>query len=215
MSQFRAHSRGASPRIPALVRSGPFFVGYALGGNFGRRQVVPMILMNAGQERIVENGAIKFVVWAVFFAFLFVAGKGFQWLGRKYRSLNVTDADGPLDPGGLPGFGPKRTNAIPSSAADPPAHSAPQKSESAGSTGTENRKTLTDLGKEPRLATDERIMALPATAAASANGSEWYVIHAGKKLGPLSLAELVGKAALGEIGTDDLVKKTGGLWTPA
>ncbi len=74
-----------------------------------------MILMNAAQERIVEDGAIKFVAWAVFFAFLFVAGKGIQWLGRKYRSLNVTDADGPLEPSGLPGFGPKRISGSPSS----------------------------------------------------------------------------------------------------
>jgi hypothetical protein len=56
---------------------------------------------------------------------------------------------------------------------------------------------------------------LPITAAALATGGDWYVIHAGQELGPLSLAELVGMAALGEIAADDLVKKTGGLWTKA
>ena len=43
--------------------------------------------------------------------------------------------------------------------------------------------------------------------------AEWYVIHAGQERGPFSFAELVGKAALGEIAADDLVKQTGGLWT--
>jgi hypothetical protein len=63
--------------------------------------------------------------------------------------------------------------------------------------------------------TDERITALPVAAATSTPIAEWYVIHAGEELGPLSLAELVGKAAIGEIAADDLVKKTGDLWAKA
>ena len=53
--------------------------------------------------------------------------------------------------------------------------------------------------------TDERITALPTAAATSATYAGWYVIHAGNELGPLSFAELVGKAAVGEIAADDLV----------
>lgn len=52
-----------------------------------------------------------------------------------------------------------------------------------------------------------------APTTASACDAEWYVIHAGQERGPFSFAELVGKAALGEIAADDLVKQTGGLWT--
>ncbi len=62
---------------------------------------------------------------------------------------------------------------------------------------------------------DERITALPITTAASVTDTEWRVIRAGKELGPMSLTELVGKAFLGEVGADDLVKQTGGLWTKA
>ncbi len=63
---------------------------------------------------------------------------------------------------------------------------------------------------------DERITALPTATAASVTDTEWRVIRAGKELGPMSLAtELVGKAFLGEVGADDLVKQTGGLWTKA
>jgi hypothetical protein len=51
---------------------------------------------------------VQMTFWLLFFSFVFGVGKGIQWIGRKYRWLNVTDADEPLDPGGLPGFGPKR-----------------------------------------------------------------------------------------------------------
>ena len=53
------------------------------------------------------------------------------------------------------------------------------------------------------------------SVANSASDAEWHVIHAGKELGPLSLGALVEKAATGEIEADDLVKKTGGMWTKA
>jgi hypothetical protein len=72
-----------------------------------------------------------------------------------------------------------------------------------------------DPGRIPCPTTDERITALPVAAATAAGDDEWHVIHAGKEVGPLSLAELVGKAALGEIDGDDLVKKADGLWTKA
>jgi hypothetical protein len=62
---------------------------------------------------------------------------------------------------------------------------------------------------------DEHITALPVAATTSATDGEWYVIRAGKEVGPLSLAELVGKAAMGEIEADDLVKLSDGLWTKA
>jgi tetratricopeptide (TPR) repeat protein len=53
------------------------------------------------------------------------------------------------------------------------------------------------------------------TAGPPAGDARWYVIHAGRELGALSLAELVGKAAMGEIGADDLVRQPGGQWTKA
>ena len=62
---------------------------------------------------------------------------------------------------------------------------------------------------------DARITALPLSVAKPSSDAEWYVIHAGKEVGPLALAELVGKAAVGEINPDDLVKQPGGLWTKA
>jgi tetratricopeptide (TPR) repeat protein len=80
---------------------------------------------------------------------------------------------------------------------------------------SDNHWTLRDLGKEPCLTSDERITALPAPAATLRCDAEWHVIHGGKEVGPLSLAELVGKAALGDIEADDLVKQAGGLWTKA
>ena len=66
-----------------------------------------------------------------------------------------------------------------------------------------------------RQETDARITARPLAVAMSPNDGEWYVIHAGKEVGPLSLAELIGKAAVREIEANDLVKKTGGLWQKA
>lgn len=62
---------------------------------------------------------------------------------------------------------------------------------------------------------DERITGMPVAAAASGSDAGWHVIHAGKEFSPMSLAELVEKAVAGEIEADDLVKKTGGLWTKA
>jgi tetratricopeptide (TPR) repeat protein len=62
---------------------------------------------------------------------------------------------------------------------------------------------------------DERITVSPVAVATSAPDAEWYVIRAGKEVGPLSLAELVGKAAIGQINGDDLVKQADGLWTKA
>jgi GYF domain 2 len=52
-------------------------------------------------------------------------------------------------------------------------------------------------------------------SSSEASSAEWYVIHGGNELGPLSLAGLVGKAALGEIEADDLVRLTGGKWVKA
>ena len=54
---------------------------------------------------------------------------------------------------------------------------------------------------------DERITELPGGTAPPLGDAEWYVIHSGIELGPLSLAELVGRAALGEIEADDVVRK--------
>jgi tetratricopeptide (TPR) repeat protein len=62
---------------------------------------------------------------------------------------------------------------------------------------------------------DERITSWQPIAASSGNDAEWHAIHAGKELGPLSLAELVEKAVAGEIEPDDLVKNADGLWAKA
>ena len=62
--------------------------------------------------------------------------------------------------------------------------------------------------------TDDRVTALPTTATTRSD-AEWHVIHAGLEAGPFSLAELVGKAAIGEIEADDLVKRSGGRWIKA
>jgi hypothetical protein len=69
-------------------------------------------------------------------------------------------------------------------------------------------------GRGPGL-TGERNTAFQAADATPASDAGWHVIHAGVEIGPMSLAELIGKAALGEIDPDDLVKKGGGLWTKA
>jgi hypothetical protein len=72
------------------------------------------------------------------------------------------------------------------------------------------------LGKENCPNTDDRVTSsVHLVSGAFGSGAEWHVIHAGKEIGPLSLAELVGKAALREIDPDDLVKTTCGLWTKA
>jgi tetratricopeptide (TPR) repeat protein len=63
--------------------------------------------------------------------------------------------------------------------------------------------------------TDERFTSSQPFSFNSTGNAEWYVIHGGTELGPLTLAELVEKAAAREIEPDDLVKQTGGLWTPA
>ncbi len=74
---------------------------------------------------------------------------------------------------------------------------------------------MLDLGKEPSLATDDRITASPVAAPTPTPIAEWHVIHAGQEVGPLSLAALVEKAVVGDVEADDLVKQTGGLWTKA
>src|SRR5260370_21196077 len=77
------------------------------------------------------------------------------------------------------------------------------------------RRSVLDLGKEPSLATDDRITASPVAAPTPTPIAEWHVIHAGQEVGPLSLAALVEKAVVGDVEADDLVKQTGGLWTKA
>jgi hypothetical protein len=77
------------------------------------------------------------------------------------------------------------------------------------------RVTRRSQRKEGHPMPDERITSWQPIAASSGNDAEWHAIHAGKELGPLSLAELVEKAVAGEIEPDDLVKNADGLWAKA
>src|SRR5260370_18694216 len=64
---------------------------------------------------------------------------------------------------------------------------------------------------------DERFTFGERRANIVAKSSEpgWHFIRDGRETGPIPLAELVEKAAGGEIGAGDLVKQTGGIWAKA
>src|SRR5258708_5539149 len=78
-----------------------------------------------------------------------------------------------------------------------------------------SRESDARKAKQGHAMAEERITTLPTATAISTTEAEWYVIHGGEELGPLSLAALVEKAVAGDIEADDLVKQTGGLWTKA
>jgi len=111
--------------------------------------------------------------------------------------------------------GPSSASQGPANAADAEMASASPPVNLSPGPQTGDKRTILNLGTEPCLMTDERLATLPMAAPASMTVDQHFIIHAGQELGPFSLAELVGKAVLGEIQAKDLVKSNGGLWTKA
>jgi ribosomal protein S27E len=185
---FFRRKRSAPDLIIALLLVGVFFNLIMCG-----------VDTNPSPGRLLAS-AIWTAIWVPYFMF-------------SRRVKNTFIVGGPVFGG--PGRQlPERTSG--SAAPYTPNASAALQTDSGRVVGKPVKEPSTEAEKCPTAPVNaEHIKPHTVLAATPTNVPEWHAIHAGQEIGPFAVAELVGKAALGEIEADDLVKRTGGLWAKA